>query len=57
MSNEVQVKLLELMNSLNNKVILVMNMLNINFWNFINAWYINKICGLLTSKYDMILLF
>ena len=31
MLNEVQVKLLELMNSLNNKVILVMNMFNINF--------------------------
>ena len=31
MSNEVQVKLLELMNSLNNKVILIMNVFNINF--------------------------
>ena len=38
MSNEVQVKLLELMNSLNNKVILIMNMFNILiFWILINA--------------------
>ena len=41
MSNKVQVKLLEFMNSLNNKVILIMNMYNINFLNF-NKYLIYK---------------
>ena len=38
MPNEVQVKLLKLMNSLSNKVILIMNMFNILiFWILISA--------------------